>query len=73
MPLYSRGSQVQVRADGEVLTVPVRSRGIGRLARVQVSVEGPTISGWLRGGVHTGVVIERAKHVILPGFADPLG
>ena len=37
MLIYSRGSQVQVRADGEVVTVPVRSRGIGRLTRVEVS------------------------------------
>jgi hypothetical protein len=72
MPLYSRGSQVQVRADGGVLTVPVSSRGIGRPARVEVSVEGPTISSWLRSGVHMGVVVERARHTILPAILDPL-
>jgi hypothetical protein len=72
MLLYSRGSQVQVRADGEVVTVPVRSRGIGRLARVEVSSDGPSISSWLRSGVHMGVAVESAKHTILPAFPDPL-
>ncbi len=72
MPLYSRGSQVQVRADGEVVTVPVRSRGIGRLARVEVSADGPSISRWLKSGIHMGVAVESARHMILPAFPDPL-
>jgi len=72
MILLSRASQVQVRADGEVITVPVRSRGIGRLARVEVSAAGESISSWLRSGVHMGIVVEHAKHRILPAYPDPL-
>jgi hypothetical protein len=70
--LYARASEAQVRADGTVITIPIRSRGLGRLARVEIASEGPTLADWLRAGVHLGVVIERATHTILPGFADPL-
>jgi hypothetical protein len=72
VPLYLRGSQAQVRADGEVVTVPIRSRGVGRLARIEVSADGPSISSWLRSGVHMGVAVESAQHKILPAFPDPL-
>ncbi len=66
MPLWVRGSLAQVNADGTVLAVPVRSRGVGRLARIEVTSEGPTLPSWLRAGVHAGAVLERATHTILP-------
>jgi hypothetical protein len=70
--LFARGSQAQVRADGTPVTVPIRSRGVGRVARIEVSSDGPTLPQWLRSGTHFGVIIERATHTILPAFTDPL-
>jgi hypothetical protein len=66
MPLWLRASTTQVRADGAIQTVPISSRGVGRLARVEVSAEGPTLSSWLLAGVHMGVVVERVTHTIGP-------
>jgi hypothetical protein len=66
IPLWLRTRQAQVRADGSVIAVPLRSRGIGRLARVAVRSDGPTLPSWLLGGIHVGVAIERATHRILP-------
>lgn len=66
MPLWVRTLQTQVRADGSVIAVPLRSRGVGRIARVKVRTEGPTLPEWLLGGVHYGVAIERVVHRILP-------
>lgn len=66
MPLWVRGSQTQVRADGSIVTVPLRSRGVGRLARVEVRTEGPTLPSWLLSGVHLGLAIEHVVHRILP-------
>ena len=70
LPLWLRSRQTQVRADGTVISVPLRSRGVGRLARVAVRSDGPTLPGWLLGGIHTGVAIEHATHRILPASRD---
>ncbi|MHB8242683.1 MAG: hypothetical protein ACYDHN_11920 [Solirubrobacteraceae bacterium] len=61
-----RTQQTQVRADGSVIAVPLRSRGVGRVARVEVHSDGPTLPHWLLSGVHFGVAVERAVHRILP-------
>jgi hypothetical protein len=66
VPLWLRARQTQVRADGSVIAVPLRSRGVGRVARIEVRSEGPTLPDWLLGGVHFGVAVERAVHQILP-------
>ena len=66
MPLWLRGRQTQVRADGSIVTVPLRSRGVGRVARVEIRTEGPTLPNWLLGGVHFGLTIEHVVHRILP-------
>jgi Acetoacetate decarboxylase (ADC) len=73
VPLWLRARQTQVRADGSVIAVPLRSRGVGRVARVEVRCEGPTLPGWLLGGVHFGVAIERAVHRILPAVEEGPG
>ncbi len=65
MPLWARAQQTQVRADGSLAVVPVRSRGVGRIARVEVQSSGPTLPAWLVSGVHIGVAIERVMHRIL--------
>jgi hypothetical protein len=70
VPLWLRGQQAQVRADGSTIAVPLRSRGVGRIARIEVRSEGPTLPGWLLGGVHFGVAIERAVHRILPAVEE---
>jgi hypothetical protein len=61
-----RTQQTQVRADGSVIAVPLRSRGVGRIARIEVSSAGRTLPAWLLGGVHLGIAIEHAVHRILP-------
>ncbi len=66
MPLWMRTQQTQVRADGSVIAVPLRSRGVGRIARIEVSSVGRTLPAWLLGGVHLGIAIEHAVHRILP-------
>jgi hypothetical protein len=66
MPLWLRASTTQVRADEVIVTVPISSKGVGRLARIEVSAEGPTLSSWLLAGVHMGVVVERVTHTIGP-------
>ncbi|MGD1058580.1 MAG: acetoacetate decarboxylase family protein [Solirubrobacteraceae bacterium] len=71
MPLWARVQQTQVRADGSMIGVPIRSVGIGRAARVEVHTEGPTLPHWLTSGVHMGVAIERVKHRILPAIEEP--
>jgi len=71
VPLWLRARQRQVRADGSVIAVPLRSRGVGRLARVEVHTEGPTLPGWLPSGVRFGVAIEHAVHRILPAIEEP--
>lgn len=65
LPLWARARQTQVRADGSLAVVPVRSRGVGRIARVEVQSSGPTLPAWLTSGVHFGVAIERVTHRIL--------
>lgn len=62
--------QTQVRADGSVIIVPVRSRGVGRVARVEVLADGPTLPYWLSSGVHIGVAIERVQHRILHAIVE---
>ena len=39
-------------------TTPVDLRGRGRLARVEVTATGPTLTGWLGSGRHPGMVAE---------------
>jgi hypothetical protein len=70
VPLWTRSRQTQVRADGSLITVPLRSRGIGRLARIEVQSDGPTLPCWLLGGVHFGLALERVTHQILPAVED---
>jgi hypothetical protein len=70
VPLWLRTRQIQVRADGSVIAVPLRSRGVGRVARIEVRSEGPTLAGWLLGGVHFGVAIESTVHRILPAVQE---
>ncbi len=70
MPLWARVRQTQVRADGAVIVVPVRSRGVGRVARVEVRTDGPTLPYWLSSGVHIGVAIERVQHRILRAIEE---
>jgi Acetoacetate decarboxylase (ADC) len=41
VPLWMRTRQTQVHADGSVIAVPLRSRGVGRVARIEVRSEGP--------------------------------
>jgi hypothetical protein len=66
VPLWMRTHQTQIRADGSVIAVPLRSRGVGRVARIEVRSEGRTLPSWLLSGVHLGIAIERAVHRILP-------
>ena len=39
-------------------TAPVDLRGRGRLSRVHVTAQGPTLTGWLGTGTHPGLVAE---------------
>jgi hypothetical protein len=70
IPLWLRAGTTQVRADQAILTVPVRSKGVGRLARIEVNTEGPTLPSWLLAGVHLGLVVEHATHTIGPARRD---
>lgn len=71
VPLWMRTALTQVDAHGTIVTVPIRSTGVGRLARITVDCQGPSLPHWLRSGTHLGAVVERATHTILPAIPDP--
>ena len=52
------------RQAAQVATISLRGRG--RLARVRVRADGPTLSGWLGSGTHPGLVAEGRMVVRAP-------
>ena len=55
-PRLPVGGPLTSEQDGRRAVAALRGRG--RLARVQVTATGPTLSGWLGTGTHPGVVAE---------------
>jgi hypothetical protein len=58
LPVLSPFGSAQTGHGGRRLSAAVDLRGRGRLARVEVTAQGPTLSGWLGSGRHVGVVAE---------------
>jgi hypothetical protein len=61
-PLPLRGPLVSQQDERRAV---VQLRGRGRLASVQVDAHGPTLTGWLGGGRHVGVLAE-GRMVVQP-------
>jgi len=67
LPLWGRGSIVQVTPDGALAVAPVRLRGHGRPARVQVECSADaSFAAWLSAGSRVGLVLDRARLVVGP-------
>jgi hypothetical protein len=58
LPFAVAGRLLQVSDEGAELRTTATARGIGRWARVQVDTAGD-VAGWLGGGRHLGLLIER--------------
>jgi hypothetical protein len=64
LPFAVAGRLLQVREGGhELLRATALARGVGRLARVDVETTGD-VPGWLAGGRHAGLLIERGALVV---------
>jgi len=65
VPVRLPGTLVQKWPDGVAREAVIRMSGRMRPALVRVGVEAePSLSGWLRGGWHPGVVMEMATFVL---------
>lgn len=60
IPLLGAAHLLQVAEDGSLVRSPAWARGVGRAARVDVSVRGPRLAEWLLPGRHLGLAVERA-------------
>ena len=62
VPAVLRVSLAQVRAAGDVITIPVTCRGPAQIARVAVTLgDAPSFADWLRPGRHLGVLLRGVR------------
>jgi hypothetical protein len=52
---------VQSTPEGALLSIAIAVAGRGRLARVEIAADGPSLPLWLRAGSHPGLVLEHAQ------------
>lgn len=61
IPAFGPAWNRQATPDGRVLRIAARSRGVVRMATVDVETAGPSLPAWLQPGRHVGMVLRRGR------------